>query len=100
MAGCLTGSSPLRAWVPGLPAVEAQQLAPQEEELPQGWLFQACEPHSLPQYKAGRTHIVRQIDKPESKVNKKEVVEAGPIVEMLPIGTVGIVHYVETPRGL
>ena len=43
-------------------------------------------------YKDGRTHIVRQIDMPESKVNKKEVVESGPIVEMLPIGTVGIVH--------
>jgi len=27
-------------------------------------------------YKAGMTHIVREVDKPGSKVNKKEVVEA------------------------
>lgn len=51
-------------------------------------------------YKAGRTHIVGQIDMPESKVNKKEVVEAGTIVEMLPIVTVGLVDYMETHRGL
>ena len=49
--------------------------------------------------KAGRTHIVRQIDLPESKVSKEEVVEAETIVEMLPIVTVGIVDYMEAPRG-
>lgn len=38
------------------------------------------------------THIEREVDRPGSKVNKKEVVESGPIVEMLPIGTSGIVH--------
>ncbi|KAM7231440.1 hypothetical protein CapIbe_016201 [Capra ibex] len=51
-------------------------------------------------YKAGRTHIVGQIDMPESEVNNKEVVEAGTIVEMLPIVTVGLVDYMETHRGL
>ncbi|KAB0368114.1 hypothetical protein FD755_021438, partial [Muntiacus reevesi] len=51
-------------------------------------------------YKAGRTHIVRQIDMPESRVSKEEVVEARTIVEMLPIVAVSIVDYMETPRGL
>ena len=32
-------------------------------------------------YKAGMTHIVREVDKPGSKVNKKEVVEAVTILE-------------------
>ncbi|KAL4841288.1 hypothetical protein H8958_002124 [Nasalis larvatus] len=51
-------------------------------------------------YKAGMTHIVREVDRPGSKVNKKEVGEAVTIVETPPMVVVGIVGYVETPRGL
>eukprot|EP00188_Purpureofilum_apyrenoidigerum_P002498 Plantae.Rhodophyta-Purpureofilum_apyrenoidigerum.ctg2558.p1 GENE.Plantae.Rhodophyta-Purpureofilum_apyrenoidigerum.ctg2558~~Plantae.Rhodophyta-Purpureofilum_apyrenoidigerum.ctg2558.p1 ORF type:complete len:421 (+),score=76.29 Plantae.Rhodophyta-Purpureofilum_apyrenoidigerum.ctg2558:100-1263(+) len=51
-------------------------------------------------YKAGMTHIVRDVDKPGSKVHKKEVVEAVTILETPPIVVVGVVGYVETPRGL
>lgn len=74
-------------------------------------------------YKAGMTHIVRdvsmhflilksfweldslrkwhllQVDKPGSKVNKKEVVEAVTIIETPPMVIVGIVGYIDTPRG-
>ncbi|PIO15003.1 hypothetical protein AB205_0139310, partial [Aquarana catesbeiana] len=51
-------------------------------------------------YKAGMTHIVREVDRPGSKVNKKEVVEAVTVVETPPMVIVGIVGYVQTPRGL
>lgn len=51
-------------------------------------------------YKAGMTHIVRDVDKPGSKVHKKEVVEAVTILETPPMVVVGLVGYVETPRGL
>ncbi|RMC03157.1 hypothetical protein DUI87_20351 [Hirundo rustica rustica] len=51
-------------------------------------------------YKAGMTHIVREVDRPGSKVNKKEVVEAVTIIETPPMVIVGIVGYVQTPRGL
>merc|ERR1719181_2545059 len=51
-------------------------------------------------YKAGMTHITRDSDKPGSKTHKKEVVEAVTILECPPIVIVGIVGYVETPRGL
>ncbi|CAG5897258.1 unnamed protein product [Menidia menidia] len=51
-------------------------------------------------YKAGMTHIVREVDRPGSKVNKKEVVEAVTIVETPPMVVVGVVGYVNTPRGL
>merc|ERR1712168_1481801 len=51
-------------------------------------------------YKAGMTHIVREVDRPGSKVNKKEVVEAVTIMETPPMVVVGIVGYVMTPRGL
>ncbi|KAI7692670.1 60S ribosomal protein L3 [Sarcoptes scabiei] len=51
-------------------------------------------------YKAGMTHIVREVDKPGSKVNKKEVVEAVTILETPPMVIVGLVGYIETPKGL
>jgi len=51
-------------------------------------------------FKAGMTHIVREVDRVGSKVHKKEVVEAVTILETPPVVVVGIVGYVETPRGL
>jgi len=51
-------------------------------------------------YKAGMTHIVRDVDKPGSKCNKKEVVEAVTVLETPPMVVVGFVAYIETPRGL
>jgi len=51
-------------------------------------------------FKAGMTHIVREVDRHGSKTHKKEVVEAVTILETPPIVIVGIVGYVDTPRGL
>jgi len=51
-------------------------------------------------FKAGMTHILREVDKPGSKLNKKEVVEAVTLLETPPMVVCGFVGYVETPRGL
>jgi len=51
-------------------------------------------------YKAGMTHITRDVNKPGAKIHKKEVVEAATIVETPPMVVVGFVGYVETQRGL
>ncbi|KAJ8599974.1 hypothetical protein CTAYLR_002877 [Chrysophaeum taylorii] len=51
-------------------------------------------------YKAGMTHVVRDMERPGSKLHKKEVVEAVTILEAPPMIVVGVVGYVETPRGL
>ena len=51
-------------------------------------------------YKAGMTHILREVNKPGSKLHQKEVVEAVTLIETPPIIVVGLVGYVETPRGL
>merc|ERR1712183_133943 len=51
-------------------------------------------------YKAGMTHIVREMDRPGSKNNKKEVVEAVTLIETPPVIAVGVVGYIETPRGM
>ena len=51
-------------------------------------------------FKAGMTHVVREVNKPGSRLNKKEVVEAVTIVECPRMVVVGVVGYIETPRGL
>jgi len=51
-------------------------------------------------YKAGMTHILREVNRPGSKLHKREAVEAVTIVETPPMTVVGLVGYVQTPRGL
>jgi large subunit ribosomal protein L3e len=51
-------------------------------------------------YKAGMTHIVREVDRPGAKTHKKEIVEAVTIVETPPLVVVGIIGYIQTPKGL
>eukprot|EP01083_Nonionella_stella_P194372 716925_1 len=46
------------------------------------------------------SHCVREIDRPGSKLHKKEAVEAVTILETPPLVVVGLVGYVETPTGL
>jgi large subunit ribosomal protein L3e len=55
---------------------------------------------AFPVFKAGMTHILRDVDKVGSKLHKKEVVEACTVLEAPPIVVVGVVGYIETPRGL
>mmetsp|Transcript_26805 Transcript_26805/g.53444 ORF Transcript_26805/g.53444 Transcript_26805/m.53444 type:complete len:397 (-) Transcript_26805:49-1239(-) len=51
-------------------------------------------------YKAGCTHVLREVQRPGSKLNKKEVTEAVTVLETPPMVVVGLVGYVATPRGL
>lgn len=51
-------------------------------------------------YKAGMTHIVRNVDRPGALMHKREVVDAVTIIETPPMVVVGVVGYVETPSGL
>jgi large subunit ribosomal protein L3e len=51
-------------------------------------------------YKAGMTTIVRDLDRPGSKMHKREIVEAATVVDTPPMVVVGVVGYVATPRGL
>jgi len=52
-------------------------------------------------YKAGMTHVVRYQEKREGKKNiKKDIVEPVTVVETPPMKVVGMVGYIETPRGL
>jgi len=51
-------------------------------------------------FKAGMTHVVREIDRPGSKLHKNEAVEAVTILEAPPMVVIGVVGYVATPNGL
>jgi len=46
------------------------------------------------------THIVREVDNPGSKLHKRETVEPCTVLEAPPLMVVGIVGYIQTPRGL
>lgn len=63
---------------------------------------QSLPPHltAFMTYKAGMTHIIREVDRPGSKLNKKEICEGVTILEAPPMIAVGVVGYVETPRGM
>jgi hypothetical protein len=50
-------------------------------------------------FKAGMTHIVRDVDKPGSKLHKKETLESVTIVETPAMIVIGAVGYVKTPQG-
>jgi len=51
-------------------------------------------------YKAGMTHILREVNKPGSRLHKRETVEPVTIIECPPMRVVGLVGYLETPRGM
>jgi large subunit ribosomal protein L3e len=51
-------------------------------------------------YKAGMTTTVRDLDRRGSKMDKREIVEAVTVVDTPPLVVVGVVGYVNTPRGL
>jgi large subunit ribosomal protein L3e len=49
-------------------------------------------------FKAGMTHILRNVNRPGAKLHEKETLEAVTIIETPPIVVVGVVGYIETPR--
>lgn len=51
-------------------------------------------------FKAGMTHIVREVERPNSDLHKREIIEAVTVVETPPMVAVGLVGYTETIRGL
>ena len=63
---------------------------------------QKLKPHltAFAGYKAGMTHVVREVNRVGSKLHRKEIVEPVTIIETPPIVVVGIVGYIRTPQGL
>merc|ERR1712072_1355356 len=51
-------------------------------------------------YKAGMTHVLRELNRISSKSHKKEIVEPVTIIETPPMIAVGFIGYQKTLRGL
>ncbi|KAF0853040.1 60S large subunit ribosomal protein uL3 (rpL3) [Andalucia godoyi] len=83
-----------------LPRKRAARNRGKVKSFPKDDQKQPCHLTAFVGYKAGMTHIVREVEKPGSKIHKREVVEAVTIIETPPLIVVGVVGYVETPRGL
>lgn len=83
-----------------LPRKRSRQVRGRARSFPKDDPSQKPHLTSFMAYKAGMTHIVRDVDRPGSKVNKKEVVEPVTILEAPPMVIVGIVGYRQTPVGL
>jgi len=83
-----------------LPRKRARRQRGRIKAFPKDDPSKPCHLTAFLSYKAGMTHVVRDVDKPGSKLHKKEVVEAVTVLEAPPMVVVGIVGYIETPRGL
>jgi len=83
-----------------LPRKRFSRLRGRVRKFPKDDESQDCHLTAFMVYKAGMTHIVRDLDRPGSKMHKKEVVEAVSVMECPPMIIVGMVGYVKTPTGL
>merc|ERR1711941_103337 len=83
-----------------LPRKRARRFLGRIKSFPKDDKSKPCHLTGFVGYKAGMTHIVREVARQGSKLNKKEVIEPVTILETPPMVGVGIVGYVETPRGL
>ncbi|XP_047339351.1 60S ribosomal protein L3-2-like [Impatiens glandulifera] len=83
-----------------LPRKRANRQRGKVKAFPKDDPTKPCRLTSFIGYKAGMTHIVRDVEKPGSKLNKKEACEAVTIIEAPPMVIVGVVGYVKTSRGL
>merc|ERR1711881_699580 len=83
-----------------LPRKRCRRHQGEIKSFPKDDASQPCHLTAFVGFKAGMTHIVREVDRVGSKSHKKEVVEAVTILETPAVVVVGIVGYTETPRGL
>ncbi|KAH8620895.1 putative Ribosomal protein L3 [Trypanosoma vivax] len=73
-----------------LPRKRSRQIRGRARSFPKTTRRRSPHLTSFMVYKAGMTHIVRDVDRPGSKVNKKEVVEPVTILEAPPMVVVGM----------
>eukprot|EP00123_Amoebidium_parasiticum_P017851 comp24008_c1_seq1/m.42811 comp24008_c1_seq1/g.42811 ORF comp24008_c1_seq1/g.42811 comp24008_c1_seq1/m.42811 type:complete len:402 (-) comp24008_c1_seq1:261-1466(-) len=83
-----------------LPRKRAERHRGKVKSFPRDDASKPCHLTAFMGFKAGMTHIVREVDRIGAKMHKKEVVEAVTVIETPPMVVVGVVGYVATPRGL
>jgi len=93
-------SAPRHGSLAFLPKKRAARHRGKVKAFPQDDPSQECALTSFIGYKAGMTHILRELTRPGSKAHKKEIVEAVTIIDCPPMVAVGYVGYQKTLRGL
>jgi len=93
-------SAPRHGSLGFLPRRRAKRCRGRIRSFPKDDQSKKCHLTAFAGFKAGMTHILREVERPGSKLHKKETVEAVTIVETPPMVVVGLVGYIETPRGL
>lgn len=84
-----------------LPRKRAARSRGKVRTFPKDDQTQPCHLTAFVGYKAGMTHVLREINRPSNKLlHKREVVEAVTIIETPPMVAVGVVGYIRTPHGL
>jgi large subunit ribosomal protein L3e len=93
-------SAPRNGSLAFLPRKRSRRHRGKVKAFPQDKAGGECHLTAFIGYKAGMTHILRELARPGSKAHKKEVVEAVTILETPPMIGVGFVGYQMTLRGL
>lgn len=83
-----------------LPRKRSRTIRGRVRSFPKDDSSKDCHLTAFMAYKAGCTHVLRDVVRPGSKLHKKEAVETVTILEAPPMVVVGLVGYVETPQGL
>jgi len=93
-------SAPRHGSLAFLPKKRSQRHRGKVKAFPQDDQTKECKLTSFIGYKAGMTHVLRELTRPGSKAHKKEIVEAVTIIDCPPMVAVGFVGYQKTLRGL
>lgn len=93
-------SAPRHGSLAFLPKKRSSRHRAKVKAFPQDDQSEGCHLTAFIAYKAGMTHILRELTRPGSKAHKKEIVEAVTILECPPMVAVGYVGYQKTLRGL
>lgn len=84
-----------------MPKRRARQLRGRVRHFPKDDPSKPCHLTAFMGYKAGMTHVVKYYERREGKkIIKKDIVQSATVVECPPMKVIGLVGYVETPRGL
>jgi len=82
------------------PRKRANRIRGRIRKFPRDDASKKCHLTAFLGFKAGMTHIVREVKRPGSRIHIKETVEPVTIIETPAMAVVGIAGYVETPTGL
>lgn len=93
-------SAPRHGSLAFLPRKRSQRHRAKVKAFPKDSATADCHLTAFIGYKAGMTHVLRELTRPGSKAHKKQIVEAVTILETPPMVAVGFVGYQQTLRGM